>query len=242
MDRPGVGQIPEGSEEERQMEEVGCEIICGVPMTLRVQGQMGEARWGCLILNCFQKASLVIGYIHHHELPVGQTTLKKISHLSTGSPLRSCRQETNSPDLESFHDRLISADVMLVLSACLMNEILLPTLNCSSCDTMTLLVCDAIIRTSALPSFSFNLLLVTHLPNESRHCWWSWVSAAKAWTAPRRNPEEYWNEAFTSENLTTDTDTLVSIGHIWQNSFTKTRPVNILNAWLRLFYKWSFYW
>ena len=29
MDRPGVRQVPEGSGEQRKMEETGCEIICG---------------------------------------------------------------------------------------------------------------------------------------------------------------------------------------------------------------------
>ena len=34
MDRPGVRQVPEGSGEQRQMEETGCEVICGAPATL----------------------------------------------------------------------------------------------------------------------------------------------------------------------------------------------------------------
>ena len=38
MDRPGVRQVPEGSEEQGKMEEIGCEIICGAPMTLAVKG------------------------------------------------------------------------------------------------------------------------------------------------------------------------------------------------------------
>ena len=38
MDRPGVRQVPEGSGEQRKVEEVGCEIICGAPTTLRVKG------------------------------------------------------------------------------------------------------------------------------------------------------------------------------------------------------------
>ena len=29
MNRPGVRQVPEGSEEQRKMEETDCEIICG---------------------------------------------------------------------------------------------------------------------------------------------------------------------------------------------------------------------
>ena len=31
MDRPGVRQVPEGSGEQGEMEETGCEIICGAP-------------------------------------------------------------------------------------------------------------------------------------------------------------------------------------------------------------------
>ena len=38
MDRPGARQVPEGSGEQRNMEETGCEIICGASMTLAVKG------------------------------------------------------------------------------------------------------------------------------------------------------------------------------------------------------------
>ena len=37
MDRPGVRQVPEGSGEQGEMEETGCEIICGAPTTLVVK-------------------------------------------------------------------------------------------------------------------------------------------------------------------------------------------------------------
>ena len=37
MDRPGV-QVPEGSGEQRKMEETGCEVICGARTTLAVKG------------------------------------------------------------------------------------------------------------------------------------------------------------------------------------------------------------
>ena len=38
MDMPGVRQVPEGSGEQGQMEETGCEIVCGNPTTLAVKG------------------------------------------------------------------------------------------------------------------------------------------------------------------------------------------------------------
>ena len=38
MDRPAVRQVPEGSGEQRKMGETGCEIICGAPTTLAVNG------------------------------------------------------------------------------------------------------------------------------------------------------------------------------------------------------------
>ena len=38
MDRLGVHQVPEGSGEQGKMEETGCEIIFGAPMTLTVKG------------------------------------------------------------------------------------------------------------------------------------------------------------------------------------------------------------
>ena len=37
MDRPGVCQVPEGSEEQRKIEETGCEVTCGTPATLVVK-------------------------------------------------------------------------------------------------------------------------------------------------------------------------------------------------------------
>ena len=38
MDRPGVRKVPEGSGDQRKMEETGCELICGAPTTLAVKG------------------------------------------------------------------------------------------------------------------------------------------------------------------------------------------------------------
>ena len=38
MDRPRVRQVPEGSGEQRNMEEIGCEVICGAPTTTAVKG------------------------------------------------------------------------------------------------------------------------------------------------------------------------------------------------------------
>ena len=40
MNGPGGRQVPEGSGEQKKMEETGCEIICGAPKTLAVKGQM----------------------------------------------------------------------------------------------------------------------------------------------------------------------------------------------------------
>ena len=39
-DRPGVRQIQEDSGEQEKMDETGCEIICGAPTTLAVEGLM----------------------------------------------------------------------------------------------------------------------------------------------------------------------------------------------------------
>ena len=38
MGRPGVRQVPESSGEKRTMQETGCEVICGAPMTLAAKG------------------------------------------------------------------------------------------------------------------------------------------------------------------------------------------------------------
>ena len=40
MDRPGVRQVPEGSEEQGKMEKTGCKIICGAQTILEVKGLM----------------------------------------------------------------------------------------------------------------------------------------------------------------------------------------------------------
>ena len=40
MDRPGFRQVPKGSGEQGKMEETGCEIICGAPLTLAVKELM----------------------------------------------------------------------------------------------------------------------------------------------------------------------------------------------------------
>ena len=37
IDRPGVRQVPEGSGEQEKIEEIGFEIICGVPTILAVK-------------------------------------------------------------------------------------------------------------------------------------------------------------------------------------------------------------
>ena len=38
MDRPGVRQVPEGSGEQKKMEETGCEVTCGAPTTRTIKG------------------------------------------------------------------------------------------------------------------------------------------------------------------------------------------------------------
>ena len=38
MDRPGVYQVPEDSEEQRRMEKTGFEVICSAPITPIVKG------------------------------------------------------------------------------------------------------------------------------------------------------------------------------------------------------------
>ena len=42
VDGPGVRQVPEGSGEQREMEDTGCEVIYGAPTTVTVKGQVKE--------------------------------------------------------------------------------------------------------------------------------------------------------------------------------------------------------
>ena len=49
MDRSGVCRVPEGRGERAKMEETGCEIICGAPTTLMVNGLLIMMRApGCI--------------------------------------------------------------------------------------------------------------------------------------------------------------------------------------------------
>ena len=40
MDTPRVEQVPEGSGEQRKLEETGCEVILGTPKTSAVKGSV----------------------------------------------------------------------------------------------------------------------------------------------------------------------------------------------------------
>ena len=44
MDSPGVREVPEDSGERREMEETGCEVICGAPTALAVKGQVKNVK------------------------------------------------------------------------------------------------------------------------------------------------------------------------------------------------------
>ena len=55
IDRPGVRQVPEGSGEQREMEETGCEVICGAQTTLAVKGKVEAVKLPHWILaDCHQ--------------------------------------------------------------------------------------------------------------------------------------------------------------------------------------------
>ena len=80
MDRPRVCQVPEGSGEQGKIEESGCEVICGTPITPMVKGYMTvKVRWagmyhathqrGC----CMQQVSWDMAFCtsspaNHHSL------------------------------------------------------------------------------------------------------------------------------------------------------------------------------
>ena len=49
-DRPGVRQVPEGSWEQRKMEETGCEVISGATTTPEVKGYLKWRRRWCSLL------------------------------------------------------------------------------------------------------------------------------------------------------------------------------------------------
>ena len=58
MDRSGVRQVPEGSGEQRKMEETGCEVSCDAPATLAIKGKVkGE---GDSVLFCFSFVNLFL--------------------------------------------------------------------------------------------------------------------------------------------------------------------------------------
>ena len=93
MDRPGVRQVPEHSEEQGKMEENGCEIIHGTPTTLAVKGQMmmigddddDESKHGQLAdqqgTQVRRFINIHLHYITDQERPQGLQDLKS-KHLS----------------------------------------------------------------------------------------------------------------------------------------------------------------
>ena len=46
MDRPGVRRVPQGSGEQNEIEETGCEVICGRPTTGEGTDEGGEGGEG----------------------------------------------------------------------------------------------------------------------------------------------------------------------------------------------------
>ena len=62
MDRPGVCKVPEGSGEQRKMEETGCEVICCAPTTPAVKGEVKVKVAGfvadCVVKPAFGSASV----------------------------------------------------------------------------------------------------------------------------------------------------------------------------------------
>ena len=62
MDRPGVRQVPEGSGKQRNMEETGCEVICGTPPTFAVEGEVkAKVAEGAVENGDFKKEDCVLG-------------------------------------------------------------------------------------------------------------------------------------------------------------------------------------
>ena len=70
MDRPAVRQIPGGSGEQRNMEETGCEVICGAPTIPTAKGwvkvkvnldQELSSRHRITVQRASQPATLVLG-------------------------------------------------------------------------------------------------------------------------------------------------------------------------------------
>ena len=51
MDGPGVRKVPEGSAEQRKMEETGCEVICAAPTTPAVKVQVKMSHEGSTVLS-----------------------------------------------------------------------------------------------------------------------------------------------------------------------------------------------
>ena len=82
MDRPGVRQVPDCSGEQGKMEKTGCEIICGVPTTLAVKGQM------MMMMMMMMYPPNPPLNVQVNFLSLGQTTTTTTTGETTGNPFR----------------------------------------------------------------------------------------------------------------------------------------------------------
>ena len=107
MDRPGVRQVPEGSEEQGKMENTGCKIICCAPMTIAVKGLMMMMMM-MMMMKCFNRHDKIetktqflepnilrriVSEVECHSA-TSETSVeyshKSVAHIQTGENPQSC--------------------------------------------------------------------------------------------------------------------------------------------------------
>ena len=75
MDRLGVRQVPEGSAEQGEVEETGCEIIYGAQTTLAVKGKMMMM----IVFSVFfySQVNVILGLSFEACYSIGQTDVTR---------------------------------------------------------------------------------------------------------------------------------------------------------------------
>ena len=81
MDRPGVRQVTEGNGEQGEMEETGCEIICGTPTTLVVKEQMMMMMMTFIMFIVSEKIVTLKFLPHTDTRPAGLTLIIRWTHI-----------------------------------------------------------------------------------------------------------------------------------------------------------------
>ena len=104
MDRPGLRQVPEGSEEQEKMEKTGFKINCGAPTTLAVKGLMMMMMMMMMICVCVCAA--LQAAIKERDLKTLEAAIEAARKSSVAPELRKGETLREAESLRSLLRRL----------------------------------------------------------------------------------------------------------------------------------------